>query len=191
MGTPHRGGGFGSLGKNAERVVRYLGFDTNDSILKDLRGSSTSFKLVHEEFMRVLEKKAPLLSIYSFQEEDGLVGVQGLNGKVVEDDSSKLGYRYETVASLPGDHREMCQLEDFYGRRRLLDAVSTLLDNIKGSSAVFSDSNLRTQIHSTMNLPFERDTYFVGRKDELLKLEASLASDKFSECAIVGLGGVG
>lgn len=156
MGTPHRGGGFESLGKNAERVVRYIGFDTNDSILKDLRGNSTSFKFLHEEFMRVLEKRAPLLAIYSFQEEDGLVGVQGPNGKVVEDDSSKLEYRYETVLTLPGNHRKLCRLEDSYGRRRFLDAVSTLFGNIKGSPSILGRSTLNTQTHNHINLPFER-----------------------------------
>jgi hypothetical protein len=82
MGTPHRGGNYSSLGKALETVVRKVGFDTNSSILRQLNENNETLKMLHEEFMRLLERRAPSLTIYSFQEAKGLAGVQGLNSKV-------------------------------------------------------------------------------------------------------------
>jgi hypothetical protein len=82
MGTPHRGGNYSSLGKALETMVRKVGFDTNNSILRQLNAKSEVLNLIQEEFMRILENRAPSLTIHSFQEAKGLAGVQGLNAKV-------------------------------------------------------------------------------------------------------------
>jgi hypothetical protein len=82
LGTPHRGGNYGSMGKAVESVVKHLGFDTNDAILKELAENGVLLGLIQEEFLRILEKKAPSLVVYSFQEAKGLYGIQGLNKKV-------------------------------------------------------------------------------------------------------------
>jgi hypothetical protein len=84
MGTPHRGGNYGSIGKAAESIVRHIGFDTNNNILKELREDSQILSLVQEEFQRILDNSAPFMTVYSFQESTGLAGVQGLNAKVSE-----------------------------------------------------------------------------------------------------------
>jgi hypothetical protein len=81
MGTPHRGGNYNSLGKALETLVRKVGFDTNNSILRQLDENNEMLNMIQEEFMRVLKNRAPSLTIYSFQEAKGLAGVQGLNSK--------------------------------------------------------------------------------------------------------------
>lgn len=192
MGTPHRGGSYGSLGAIAERAVRCLGFDTNDSILRDLRGNSSDFEIIHEEFLRILHKRAPLLTIYSFQEEEGLAGMPGFQGKVVDDVSSRLGYCYETVATLPENHREMCRFDIHFGYSdpgywRLQIAVGSYIGNVEGSSKL---SGGLGGAEPVFHLPFERDPHFVGRQKELEQIQEFLTS-KFSECAVIGLGGVG
>jgi hypothetical protein len=132
------------------------------------------------------------LPIYSFQEEDGLAAVQGLTGKVVDDDSSKLGYCYETVATLPGNHKEMCRFDVYSwcnnpGYDRLFLAISTYINNIKVSSKL---GNGLSEAGPVVQLPFGRDPHFIGRENELKQMRSFLA-DEFSECAVVGLGGVG
>jgi hypothetical protein len=84
MGTPHRGGNYNSLGKALETLVRKAGFDTNNSILRQLDENNEMLIMIQEEFMRVLENRAPSLTIYSFQEAKGLAGVQGLNSKACQ-----------------------------------------------------------------------------------------------------------
>jgi len=81
MGTPHRGGNYNTLGMAIESLVRKVGFDTNNAILRQLHEGSTILNMIQEEFMRVLEKRAPSLVVYSFQEAKALTGVQGLNSK--------------------------------------------------------------------------------------------------------------
>lgn len=185
MGTPHQGGNYTSLGKAAERVVRCLGFDTNNSILHDLSANGTSLQIIQEEFLRILRKRSPLLRIYSFQEEGGLAGVPGLNGKVVDDSSSKLGYSHETVATLPGNHKEICRLDrepdNVTAYCRLAVAVDSYIKNIE-------DLNKESLI---MQLPYRRDSYFLGRQTELEEISGFFRTNEFFECAIVGLGGVG
>ncbi|KAI1465515.1 uncharacterized protein F4812DRAFT_439075 [Daldinia caldariorum] len=179
LGTPHQGGGYGSLGRAAERVARYVGFDTNNSILRDLTGNGTSLQIIQEEFLMILKKRSPALPIYSFQEEEGLDLSWGLKGKVVDDSSSKLGYDYETVATLPGNHKQIARIEEAYNR--LKDAVGSYVESIKSSARV----NLIKQ------LPYERDSCFLGRQKELEEIHGFCSTDEFFECAIVGLGGVG
>ncbi|KAH8588285.1 P-loop containing nucleoside triphosphate hydrolase protein [Bisporella sp. PMI_857] len=188
LGTPHRGGNYGSLGKAAERVVRHLGFDTNNLILRDLQSNSTAFEIINDEFLRMLHNRSPPITIYSFQESSGLAGVCGLKEKVVDDESSKLGHRFETVATLSGNHMDMCRGLNYYGPDyfRLKSAIEVCF-------AVAEESGPRaTPLPKTpvYKLPFERDPHFVGREKELQSLE-NLFSDDFCDCALVGLGGVG
>ncbi|KAI1390068.1 P-loop containing nucleoside triphosphate hydrolase protein [Hypoxylon trugodes] len=180
MGTPHRGGSYGPLGKATERIVRYFGFDTNSSILHDLVGNGTSLQIIQEEFLMILERRSSTLPVYSFQEENGLAGVRGLNGKVVNDISSKLGYRYEIVAKLPGNHKRIARPDkapgDWIAYNRLAHAVASCA---RGSE------------RPVLQLPYGRDSNFIGRESELEEIRGFILTDKFFECAIVGLGGIG
>lgn len=205
LGTPHRGGNYGSLGKTAERVVRYLGFDTNDSILRDLQSNSTAFELINDEFLRVL--RAPVyheesfrpVTIYTFQESTGLAGVRGLNGKVVDDASSKLGFNQEVVASLSGNHMDMCRNLNEGGAdyERMKNAIETCFclgedmsswrSRWRSERRGLRPPSLQKRIHK---LPFDKDPNFVGRETELQAL-ANMLSDDLGEFALVGLGGAG
>jgi hypothetical protein len=82
MGTPHHGGNYGSLGKAVESVVKHLGFDTNDAVLRELHENSQVLEIVHEEFIRLLDKRSPFLTVYTFVEAKGLTGLKGFNAKV-------------------------------------------------------------------------------------------------------------
>jgi len=109
---------------------------------------------------------------------------------VVEDESSRLDYRYEILVTIDANHREMCRFSDEWdqGYRRVQRAIQHYVDRINIASSVAKSLRL-------IRLPFTRDPVFVGREAELNELETSMFSSEtireFSECAIVGLGGVG
>jgi hypothetical protein len=109
---------------------------------------------------------------------------------VVEDESSKLDYRYEILVTIDANHREMCRFPENYdaGYRRVENAIQHYVDRINVASRV-------AESISQLELPFPRDPMFVGRDTELDELETSMFSPEttsdFLECAIVGLGGVG
>jgi hypothetical protein len=109
---------------------------------------------------------------------------------VVEDESSRLDYRYEMVVTIDANHRDMCRFsnECDRGYMRVENAVLHYINRIKVADSVSNSLPL-------VLLPFLRDPLFVGRDAELNELESSIFNEEteanFSECAIVGLGGVG
>lgn len=109
---------------------------------------------------------------------------------MVEDESSKLDYRYEILVTIDANHREMCRFPKNYdaGYIRVKDAIQHYVERINVASRVAESIPL-------LELPFPRDPIFVGRDAELDKLETSMFSPEtmndFLECAIIGLGGVG
>lgn len=82
FGTPHRGGGgdYADWGLVASRIARAMGFDANDTVLRNLRVDSEILGLLRQEFSKMLLNKA--FQIDTFQEEKGFMGVRGLTGKV-------------------------------------------------------------------------------------------------------------
>ncbi|KAI9770851.1 MAG: hypothetical protein M1839_003014 [Geoglossum umbratile] len=128
MGTPHRGGNYNSLGKALETLVRKAGFDTNNSILRQLDENNEMLNMIQEEFMRVLENRAPSLTIYSFQEAKGLAGVQGLNSKAqdaIQHYVERINVASRVAESIPLLELPFPRDPIFVGRDAELDELET------------------------------------------------------------------
>jgi hypothetical protein len=109
---------------------------------------------------------------------------------MVDDESSKLDYRYEILVTIDANHQDMCRFPNIYdsGYRRVKRAIKHYAGRIGVASTVAKSIPL-------VELPFPRDSIFVGRDAELDELERSMFNpetmNEFLECAIIGLGGVG
>ena len=83
FGTPHRGSGDASMGLVLAGIAKFLQFDVNKSILRDLdpRSGTTTLSSILEDFNSlVLQKK---IEVYTFQESAGKSGFGRFNGKVI------------------------------------------------------------------------------------------------------------
>jgi triacylglycerol esterase/lipase EstA (alpha/beta hydrolase family) len=80
MGTPHRGSPYAPWGVIAQNIAVAAGFDANDRIVRALRVDSSILELLREDFAKMLDEN--MFDVFTFQEANGLKGVQGLNDKV-------------------------------------------------------------------------------------------------------------
>jgi pimeloyl-ACP methyl ester carboxylesterase len=107
LGTPHRGSGLADWGKIATNLARLALHDTNSRLVQTLEVNNEVLDNINEQFVNLVDQHR--ISIHSFHEARGISGVKGLDGKIVEDFSSKLGISQalETVESIDADHRQM------------------------------------------------------------------------------------
>ena len=86
FGTPHRGSNIASWGRLLSSIAQAAQMDTHDGILIDLDPKSHSSKLreLNLDFDDILcdSRKARQLRVFSFQEAQGMTGVNLLGGKV-------------------------------------------------------------------------------------------------------------
>ncbi|KAI0537644.1 hypothetical protein GGR58DRAFT_331670 [Xylaria digitata] len=104
-GSPHRGSDAAAWGKLATNLIAVALMDSNSRLLSDLQVDSRALSRIQADFLNALWR-APL-RIHSFQEGRALTGVKGLDSKVVDDFSSKLGWAPETFETIDADHLEM------------------------------------------------------------------------------------
>ena len=64
----------------AARIVRAMGLDANDSLVRNLQIQSEKLDDLREGFSEMLAEKS--FHIYTFQEALGFQGFRGLSGKV-------------------------------------------------------------------------------------------------------------
>lgn len=64
----------------AARIVRAMGLDANDSLVRNLQIQSEKLDDLREGFSEMLAEKS--FHVYTFQEALGFHGVRGLSGKV-------------------------------------------------------------------------------------------------------------
>jgi hypothetical protein len=84
LGTPHRGTEWHRTASTIEYIVRAAGFDTNPKNLKALSIDSGELNIVHENFMRLLNRRDRHFEVRTFQETQGISRFRylGLNSKV-------------------------------------------------------------------------------------------------------------
>ncbi|KAF5005542.1 hypothetical protein FDECE_8035 [Fusarium decemcellulare] len=107
LGTRHRGSSYAELGLVAQRLVKVVGFDASDELLRNLKPDGSYIELLREEFSKMLEARS--FKVYSFQEGMGYKGVQGLSRKVVDDASSSLDHPSERRDFINANHITMCR----------------------------------------------------------------------------------
>ncbi|KAF1936591.1 hypothetical protein EJ02DRAFT_459401 [Clathrospora elynae] len=109
LGTPHRGSAYAGWGQIASNLARIALQDSNKKILETLEVNNEVLDNIHEEFMTIAFKGT--MTIHSFQEARGITGIKGVNEKVVDDFSSKLGLprALETVESIDANHMQIAR----------------------------------------------------------------------------------
>ena len=79
FGTPHRGSSYAGWGVIAANIVRAVGLDANDSLVRNLEIQSEKLEGLREGFSQMLAERS--FHVYTFQEALGFHGVRGLTGK--------------------------------------------------------------------------------------------------------------
>ncbi|KAH0565003.1 hypothetical protein GP486_001601 [Trichoglossum hirsutum] len=186
--------GWGQIAANLACVALQ---DANKKILETLEVNSEVLDNIHEHFMNLVFKRG--MKIHSFQEAKGIAGMKGLDGKVVDDFSSKLGLprELETVESIDANHMQMARYcsKDEHGYRAISGVLKSFvrqkLDGKGTSPARPADVSSPDVLFM---VPFSRDNFFVGREDIIAKISEKrkqAASRNHTRIALVGLGGIG
>ncbi|KAF7529454.1 hypothetical protein G7054_g9838 [Neopestalotiopsis clavispora] len=109
LGTPHRGSSFAGWGAIASNLASLALQDSNKKVLKTLEVNGEVLDNIQGEFQKILQGGD--IRVHSFQEAQGISGVKGFSGKVVDDFSSKIGLAmpFETVESIDANHMQMAR----------------------------------------------------------------------------------
>ncbi|KAI0517818.1 TPR-like protein [Xylaria bambusicola] len=214
LGTPHRGSSSAGWGVIASNLAKLAFQDSNKRIVQSLEPNSEVLDNIHDEFLKLLHSAT--IKVHSFQEAKAMSGVKGLDGKVVDDYSSKIGSPiFETVESIDANHMEIARCTSRTDPR--YEAIIGVIKQFM-RSGISSDHNVRLQelpatqverqghlalgeaalVQNTHShrpchyLPFLKNRRFTGRRTILDTLEMKLFTQKESQVlTIVGLGGVG
>ncbi|KAI9685382.1 MAG: hypothetical protein M1822_004513 [Bathelium mastoideum] len=195
LGTPHRGSPYAGWGQAISNLARVALQDSNKKLLQTLEVNSEVLDNIHEEFKTIASKG--LFKIHSFQEARGIVGMKGLDQKVVDDFSSKLDLPnpLEIVESIDANHMQMARYSSNEDEGYI--AVSGILREFvrqESGSQQTSPANVPNTASSDVlfMVPFPKDNSFIGREDIIANLsEHRAASQAHTRVALVGLGGVG
>ncbi|KAI9764473.1 MAG: hypothetical protein M1840_008399 [Geoglossum simile] len=197
LGTPHRGSMYAGWGQIAANLARVALQDANKKILETLEVNSEVLDNIHENFKNLVFKGG--MKIHSFQEAKGIAGIKGLDGKVVDDFSSKLDLprELETVESIDANHMQMARYcsKDEHGYRAISGVLKSFvrqeLDGKGTSPARHADVSSPDVLFT---VPFSRDDFFIGRGDIIANISEKrkqAASRNHTRIALVGLGGIG
>lgn len=141
MGTPHRGSQYAPWGILARNIVKAVGFDTNDRLIRDLKVDSAILDLLAEDFSKILNENQ--ITAFTFLEAQGPKGFRGLNHKIVEDVSASLNHARERKDVINANHMEMCRFSDANdnGYRKVKAVVEKCLDSIVASDTLSELAN--------------------------------------------------
>ena len=110
LGTPHRGSNSADWGIVLADITKVALQSPNVKLLRGLQTGSEILDRIHARFMELLVK--PDFQVHSFQEDRGMFGILGINGKVVGSTSSKIGISFEIVETLSADHMGMARFKN-------------------------------------------------------------------------------
>ncbi|KAI9697405.1 MAG: hypothetical protein M1836_004683 [Candelina mexicana] len=146
LGTPHQGAAIAGWGEIVRNVAAVSLIDSNKHILGSLEPDSEILDNIQSEFMSMLHTDG--FKVHSFQEAQGVSGVKGVHGKVVNDFSSKLGNpAYEVVESIDANHMRMARFTgpQDSGYRRVSRALQDFVGEIQQQSSYTSFPRLSTE----------------------------------------------
>ncbi|KAJ3561843.1 hypothetical protein NPX13_g8787 [Xylaria arbuscula] len=188
----------------------------NKRIIQTLEMNSEILDNIHDEFLKVVESGH--IKVHSFFEARAITGIKGLDDKIVEDFSSKVGLspKFESWESIDANHMEMARCTNKNDPKyiaiagvikhlirssmlsdhdaRVQNGVSTSqVDSQTDSSQGETGVGRNTPCHKPHHyLPLSRNQRFTGRSTILDELKEKLFTQGESQkLAIVGLGGVG
>ncbi|KAI0115314.1 hypothetical protein F4814DRAFT_460095 [Daldinia grandis] len=188
LGTPHRGSAMAGWGTIALNLATLALQDSNKRISRGLRVDSEVLDIIHTQFTNRVAEKG--IMINSFQEARGISGVAGLQGKVVDDFSSKLGLpeTQEEVETIDADHMQMA---------RCSKKTDQLYEIISGVIKGFIAEGLQRSVPQSVSgssfyhIPHFRNELFAGREQILEEIENRFFVKKQRKLAVLGLGGIG
>ncbi|KAL0632587.1 hypothetical protein Q9L58_008518 [Maublancomyces gigas] len=105
LGCPHRGSSAAEWGVIAGNIARLGGLSPNTDLLRSLGTDSQALSLLSLDFSRFMRDRS--FKVHSFREEQGMTGIAGIIGKVVEDASSIIGDAEEGKEGINANHRDM------------------------------------------------------------------------------------
>ncbi|KAJ2987975.1 hypothetical protein NUW58_g4219 [Xylaria curta] len=158
-GSPHRGSDAVAWGKLASNLFAMALMDANSRLLSDLQVDSRILSLIQANFLKALHREP--LRIHSFQEGRALTGVKGLNDKVVDDFSSKLGWAPETFETIDADHREMV-------KRPGVQDISDILKDFE-QDVVKAALNIEAQVEHEKLQSVTEDPVTNDKRSDLLR----------------------
>ncbi|KAI9666295.1 MAG: hypothetical protein M1821_004230 [Bathelium mastoideum] len=181
LGTPHRGSPYAGWGQAISNLARVALQDSNKKLLQTLEVNSEVLDNIHEEFKTIASKG--LFKIHSFQEARGIVGMKGLDQKVVDDFSSKLDLPnpLEIVESIDANHMQMARYSSNEDEGYI--AVSGILREFvrqESGSQQTSPANVPNTASSDVlfMVPFPKDNSFIGREDIIANLSEHRAASQ-------------
>ncbi|KFY87869.1 hypothetical protein V498_06989 [Pseudogymnoascus sp. VKM F-4517 (FW-2822)] len=197
LGTPHRGSSYAGWGEIASNLASLGLEDSNKKLVQTLEVNGEVLDNIHEEFKTILSKCA--IKVHSFQEAKGISGMKGLDGKVVNNFSSKLDLvrDQETVETIDANHMEMarCNSKDDASYRQIYGVLKQFVRaRLSGKETNLDNNEDKSSPAKLFIVPFSQDEHFVGREDILDQLDFGSQQEtprKHRRHAIVGLGGVG
>jgi len=131
LGTPHRGSAYADWGLIASNLTSIALQDPNKKVLRTLEVNDEVLDNIHELF--ISKAHSYNIPIHSFQEAKAMTGIKALNGKVVDDFSSKLGLppALETVESIDANHRQMARFssKDDQGYRAIKNILLRFMES--------------------------------------------------------------
>ncbi|KAI1661935.1 hypothetical protein F4813DRAFT_346255 [Daldinia decipiens] len=188
LGTPHRGSSMAGWGSIASNLAAFALQDFNKPIVRNLQVNSEVLDNIHAQFINRVGEKG--IMIHSFQEARGITGVKGLEGKVVDDFSSKVGLpeMQETVETIDADHMQMA---------RCSNRTDQQYESISGVIQLFIAEGFQRSVPPSIaskplfHVPHLRNEHFGGRDQILKEIENHFFVKKRRRLAVFGLGGAG
>ncbi|KAF2675937.1 hypothetical protein K458DRAFT_323244 [Lentithecium fluviatile CBS 122367] len=157
LGTPHRGSSYAGWGEIAANLARLALHDSNKKIIETMEVNSEVLDNIHEEFKTIVPEYS--IKVHSFQEARGILGIKGLDNKVVDDFSSKLDLPrgLETVESIDANHMQMARCSDTSDPqyRAVVGVLKQFMRSGKSSGALTSSTLKSVQMSTAHPLtPF-------------------------------------
>ncbi|MCJ1351615.1 MAG: hypothetical protein MMC33_001599 [Icmadophila ericetorum] len=143
LATPHRGSALAALLNN---TLRLSGVLSAKPYVGDLERNSASAQRINDDFKRCVNDSVSLWSFYETVQTS--MGVA--SSLIVDRESAILGFGYETVQYLNGDHRDICKYDNpedpnyITIKNALATAISTLLSGVQ----ISRDETYRAQVTS-------------------------------------------
>lgn len=78
LGTPHRGSDKAGIAEVVRKIVSVSGFDTTDHHLRALQINSPELERIHEQFIKLYDRRERHFKVLTFQEGKGIVGINYL-----------------------------------------------------------------------------------------------------------------
>jgi hypothetical protein len=122
-GTPHRVADKARWASVATHLSRFVLKDPNETIIQALKRGSETLERLQSDFAKILSG----LPVYNFSEDQNFPG----NGKIVDKDSSIIGFPHEVFQVIPADHVMMVKFHsaEEVGYQRMKDAMLNLIED--------------------------------------------------------------